>query len=366
MIAFAIETILLLVAASIAAVTAILGAVTLAMTWWSRRKRRRTARIRERVREGVFERLFEPDPDWEAWIGDLSTAEREQLRHVVEAHLRRLRGTEYDRLRTLAGELGIQADAKRDLDASRNRFRALTWLALLGEPVEVNRLEDCCTETRRHRAGAARLLFESDHPDGAAVGTELLIGDGSHPLTAFGMDTLYRLNDGGDTPLLERIPEDGGAWDGRLLVQVLTVLRYCSITEPPEQLEWVPDALDHDSPQVRAATVGVIERHGWRDPVQRRIDVAELLADPEPTVRYDVYQLLASWGTDRSAAWLREGLDAEDDREVLAVVRALSRHPRAGLPDPTGRLEPFVEWVQAEAAVDRRRERIWGVRAAWT
>lgn len=365
MIAIAIETALLLVAASIAAVTTVLGAVTLAMAWWNRRKRRRETRTRERGRDGLFERLFGPDPDWEAWIGDLSSAEREQLQHVLEAHLRRLRGSEYDRLRTLARTLGIQTEAKRDLDADRNRFRALTWLALLGESVEVSRLENCCTVTRRQRAGAARVLFESDHPDAAAVGTELLIGDGSRPLSAFGMDTLYRLNDGGETPLLERIPEDMAAWDGRLLVQVLTVLRYCSITAPPEQLVWVPEALNHDSPQVRGATVGVIERHGWRDPIQRRIAVAKLLADPEPAVRYDVYQLLASWGTERSTAWLREGLDADDDREVLAVIRALSRHPRADLPDATGRLEPFVEWVQADAAVDRRRGRVWGVRAAW-
>jgi hypothetical protein len=366
MTALATETVLLLVAAGIAVLTVGFGVITLAMAWWNRRQRRRTETIRERMQEQLFEELFKPDPDWDELIADLSPAEREQLRQVVEAHLRRLRGSEYDRLCTLARKLGIQAEAKQDIDAGRDRFRALTWLALLGEPVESSRLEDCCTDSRQHREGAARVLFESDQPDGAAVGTELLLWDGSRPLSAFGMDTLYRLNNGAQTPLLSMVPANMAAWNSQLLVQVLTVLRYCSISEPAEQLEWLLDALDHESPQVRAATVGVIERHGWREPFQSQIDISALLDDPEPAVRYDVYQLLASWGSDQSAEWLQRGFETDKDREMLAVVRALSRHPRASLPDSTGRFEPFVDWVQAEAAVDRRRERVWGVTAAWT
>lgn len=365
MIAVMFETLLLWVAASISVVTVAVGAVTVSMAWWHTRKRRRATATREGLKGSLFERLFEPDPDWAAWIDDLSDAERKQLKPLIEAHLRRLRGSEYERLQQLAQQLGIQSKAKRDIEAGRNRFRALTRLALLEEPVDIDRLDDCCTETQRHREGAARLLFESDHPDGAAVGTELLIGAGTHPLSAFGMDTLYRLNNGARTPLLSSVPEDVTAWDSRLLVQVLTVLRYCSVSEAPEELGWLVETLAHDLPQVRAATVGVIERHGWREPFQRRIDIDSLLADPEPTVRYDVYQLLASWGSETSAAWLHEQLDVAEAREMLAVVRALWRHPRASLPDSNGRVEPFVAWVQAEALIDQRRERVWGVSAAW-
>lgn len=366
MIPITTETLLLVLAGSIAGATTLLGAITISMSIWYHRERRRAKTTRERVKEQLFERLFEPDPEWEPWINDLSNAEREELLQLLEAQLRRLRGAEYERLCTLARNLGVQTEAKRDLKAGRNRFRALTWLALLGEPVKLSHLEECCTDSQRHRAGAARLLFENDHFDAAPVGTELLIGDGTRPLSAFGMDTLYRLNNGRQTPLLSAVPDEISNWDNRLLVQVLTVLRYCSILESPERLEWLLHSLDHESPQVRAATVGVIERHGWREPFQSRIDIKQLLSDPEPSVRNDVYQLLASWGTDRSAESLKEGLDATEDRELLAVVRALSIHPRARLPQSSGRLEPFVEWVQAETAIDRRHDRVWGVTAAWT
>lgn len=366
MISFSIEGLLLVVTASIALVTLVVGGLTITMTWWNYRNARRTETIRGPVQEQLFNRLFEPDPDWEAWINDLSKEECEQLHQLLEAHLRRLQGSEYDRLCTLARKLGIQTKAKRDIEAGRDRLRALTWLALLGEPVELNRLKDCCNDTERHRAGAARLLYESDHPDAATFGTELLIGDGGRPLSAFGMDTLYRLNDGDETPLLSEVPIDLTTWDDQFLVQVLTVLRYCSVSESPEELVWMLDLLYHNSAKVRGATVGVIERHGWREPFQSQIDIAELLSDPEPTVRYDIYQLLASWGSDQSAKWLQQGLDAHDDRELLAVVRALSRHPRADLPDSIGQLEPFVNWVQAETAIDSRREHAWGITAAWT
>lgn len=362
----ATEAVLLVVAASIAVVTAGLGILTLVMTWWNRRTRRRIDKTREQVQERLFGQLFESEPDWDGLIADLSPVEREQLHELVEAQLRRFRGTEYDRLCNLARKLGIPAEAKDNLETGQNRFRALTWLALLGEPVERRRLQDCCTERRRHRDGAARLLFESDQPEGPTVGTGLLLRDGSRPLSAFGMDTLYRLNNGDQTPLLAKAPSNVATWNSQLLIQVLTVLRYCSIREPVEQLDWLLELLDHDSPQIRAATVGVIERHGWRDPFQSQIDIAELLADPEPSVRYDVYHLLASWGSEQSARWLNQALESADGREMLAVVRALSRHPRASLPAATGRPEPFVEWVQAEADIGRRHDPTWGVTAAWT
>lgn len=361
----AIQALAWFVAVGLAAITGVLGAVTITMAWWKRRKHDRVSETQDRLQEMLLERLFEADPDWNAWIAELSRVERRQLQLLTDQYLRRLRGTEFERLYELAVTLGLPAKAKRDLDSRRGRFRALTWLALLREPVAPERLKHCCTRTQRNRAGAARLLYESDHADAAEVGTNLLIGDGQHPLSAFGLDTLYRLNNGTETPILARVPEEGTDWDTRLLVQVLTVLRFCSLSEPPKQLAWLVDLLDHESAQVRVATVGVIERHGWREPFQSRIDVGELLTDPVSPVRYDVYHLLASWGSEESAALLRGALEGEDDRELLAVVRALSIHPRASLPEPTGRLQPFVEWVQADETVTRRKEPKWGVGAAW-
>lgn len=361
----AIQTLAWFVAVGLAAVTGLLGAVTITMAWWKRRKHDRVSEIQNRLQEQLLERLFEADPDWNAWIAKLSRVERRELQLLTDQYLRRLRGTEFERLYELAETLALPAKAKRDLDAGRDRFRALTWLALLREPVASERLKRCCTGTRRERTGAARLLYESGHADAAEVGTNLLLGDGHQPLSAFGLDTLYRLNNGTETPILARVTEEGPELDTRLLVQVLTVLRFCSVSEPPERLALLGDLFDHESAQVRAATVGVIERHGWREPFQSRIGVDELLADPAPTVRYDVYHLLASWGSEESAALLRDALKADDDRELLAVVRAISIHPRASLPESTGRLERFVQWVKADEAVARRKDSKWGVGAAW-
>lgn len=361
----AIQTLAWFIAVGLAAITSVLAAVTITMAWWKRRIHDRVSETQDRVQEQLLERLFEADPDWNAWIAELSRVERRQLQLLTDQYLRRLRGTEFERLYELAVTLALPAKAKRNLDSRRGRFRALTWLALLREPVAPERLKHCCTRTQRNRAGAARLLYECDHVDAAEVGTNLLIGDGQHPLSAFGLDTLYRLNNGTETPILARIPEDGTDWDTQLLVQVLTVLRFCSVSEPPERLAWLVDLLGHDSTQVRGATVGVVERHGWREPFQSRIDLGELLTDPASSVRYDIYHLLASWGSEESAALLGEALEVEDDRELLAVVRAHSLHPRASMPEPTGRLEQFVEWVQADEAVARRKEPNWGIGAAW-
>lgn len=361
----AIQTLTWFVGLGLAAVTGLLGAVTITMAWWKGRKHDRVSETLDQLQEQLLERLFETDPDWNAWIAELSGVERRQLQLLTDQYLRRLRGTEFERLYELAEALGLPAQAKRDLDSGRGRFRALTWLALLQEPVTLERLKRCCTGTQRERAGAARLLFESNHADAPELGTNLLIGDGHQPLSAFGLDTLYRLNNGTETPILARVAEQGPELDTRLLVQVLMVLRFCSVSEPPERLALLGDLFDHETPQVRAATVGVIERHGWREPFQSRIDIDELLADPAPTVRYDVYHLLASWGSEESAALLRDALNAADDHELLAVMRAISIHPRASLPEPTGRLEQFVQWVKADEAVARRKEPKWGVGAAW-
>jgi hypothetical protein len=353
------------IAVGIALATLGVGAATMVVTIRHHLGSSRVESARDRVQAELFERLFATDPDWEAWIQTLSRAERRQVETLLEEYLRRLRGTEHARLRDLGTALGIPTRARRELADGGGRFRALTWLALLEEPVDPTRLEACCTDTPRHRAGAARVLYRSGHPDAAAAGTDILLGDGDRPLTAFGMDTLYRLNDGTDTPLLSRLESDADAWNQRLVVQALLVVRYCNIADPGERLGWLPEVLESESPRVRAAAVGVVERHGWRDHLQDEIDIEALLADPDPAVRRETYQLLASWGDERSAAWLREALETDTEQDMLALVRAFLVHPRTELPESIERLEPFVEWVRADESVGRRR-RVWGVSAAWS
>lgn len=356
---------LLYVAAAIGLLTLGVGVVTVATAGWYHRRDGRQAATRARLKDQLLERLFEPDPQWDGWVQGLSSGERRELRHVLERYLRQLRGTEHDRLCALARTLGIQDAAVRDLEVERKRVRALTWLALLNADVSVDRLRKYCTDTPRERAGAARILYESEAPEAGRLGTDLLVGEGDRPLSAFGLDTLYRLNDGTETPLLDLFPAAVEAWDTPVLVQVLLALRYASIDTQGDRLGWLPELVSHKSARVRATTVGVIERHGWRAPTRQRLDIEALVADADPSVRTNTYLLLVSWGDQQSAAQLRACLDRAFDQQLLEVVRALWLHPAAGLPEPTERTRPVVNWVRADGAVTGVRGRTWGVGAAW-
>ncbi len=356
---------LFLAAAAIGIVTIAVGIATMGTAVWFHYGGRRRKSARKRVQSELFERLFAADPEWNTWVGTLSRVERRQLRTLLDEYLRQLRGTEHDRLCELGQALGIPDRSRRNLSSDRKRFGALTWLALLEEPVEPDRLERYCRKEPQHRAGAARVLHRAGHPEAAELGTDLLVADGEQPLTAFGFDTLYQLNNGTETPLLESLADGFESWNERLLVQILLVLRHCNISDPGGRLEWLPALAAHDSPRVRAAAVGVLERHGWREQLERDVDIAALLDDVEGGVRQDTYLLLASWGNDRSAALLRLALDTEDETDMLALVRAFVSHPRIDPSAAPDRFEPFVEWVRADEAVGRRRH-VWGVSAAWS
>lgn len=360
------EETVLLAAAGITVVTLMVGVVTMATAWWYNWKQQRRNAVRERLREQLLSRLFDPDADWDPWVADLSNAELKWVRELLDEYLRQLRGSEHERLQELARELGIPAKARGNLDLGRNRFAALTWLALLKEDVERDRLERCCTDSPQLRAGAAQVLYRSDYPEASRIGTKLLVGDGQQPLSAFGLDTLYRLNRDLETPLLTRMMADVDEWADHVLIQTLLVLQYSRIEDPGDRIDWLLDGLDHDLPQVRAATVGVLERHGWRKPIRTHLDIDELVVDPDPMVRTNVFMMLAAWGDEASADVLKHCVDQAYDRQLLAVLRALSLHPRADLPEAKGRVGPFVEWVRADEAVTGHRNRVWGSTAAWT
>jgi hypothetical protein len=359
-----INEFLMWAATGITVVAFSVGGVTMVLSVWYQYRSRRREEIRERIQPELFERLFSAeDPEWSEWVETISKAERRQLEHLLDEYVRKLRGTERDRLRELGMALDIQNRARTNLEDDRKRFGALTWLALLEAPVDPERLEACCSESPRLRAAAARVLHEGDTPNGSRAGTELLVDGDS--LTAFGMDTLYRLNNGTGTPLLSLLEADADTWNERLLVQVLIVLRYCNIADPGGRLEWLPELLEHDSPRIRAAAVGVLERHGWRETFQSRIDIETLLGDSEATVRHDTYLLLAAWNTEQSAVWLRRALTTvEEKTDTLALVRAYRAHSRTDLSVLPPRFDPFVEWVTADEAVSRHRS-VWGVSAAW-
>lgn len=343
---------------------ALLGALILGYAGWKRYREQRMNAIRKRLRSELLERLFSSDPGWASWVQTLNRAERSALESLLDEHLRRIKGSDFERLQELAVELGVPDRAREEIGNQSKQYRALTWLALLHEPVEPDRLVEVCEGDPELRATGAKILFNSDHPDGPTRGTRLLLQDGKQPMNAMGMDTLYRLNNGTDTPLMRFLRDDHDHWDESLLVQVLLVLAHCDVTGSLDRLGWFPDLLEHDSSRVRLATIDLLRRHGWRDEIREQMDFARLTDDPDIRVREHVHVLLANWGDRDSLHWLHHAAGNADSADRLSLVEALHLHPEGSLSNMPGTFDPFVDWVRAERSVQTAR-RIWENASAW-
>lgn len=349
----------------ISGVLVLVGTLTLWLAFRTNRRDRRRAERQRVLGTVLFERLYEPDPAWEDWVAELSSRERRHLRELVTEYLRLIRGDEYERLRDLARALNMEQRAKRDLRKRRNRLRALTRLALLEADVDPELLERCAS-TPQQRAGAARVLLSSDDEDRASRATALLIGDGTRPLTGFGMDTLYRHSHGTAMAILGVGEQQAQHWDDRLLTQVLTVLRYANGRATGEQFGWIVDAFSHDSVHVRIAALGVLAQHGWRRAFRQAVDIDSLTSDPSERVRVGAYMVLAEWGDEDALEQLRRVVGGvQTDRERLGIVRARWLHPLGDeLPLPP-EYDPFEAWTAAEAKMRADRYRHWMVET-WT
>lgn len=334
----------------------VLGSATILLSVVRARRDRRRKEKRDVVREELLDRLFEPDPQWDEWVNQLSSAERRELCWVLDAYLRRFRGAERESLCTLADALGIPDNARENLASGRGQFRSLTWLAALGEPIDYSVLETHCTDTPRERAAAARLLYEtaSDVEAAGRRGTDILVGDGSEPLSVFGLDTLYRLNRGAATPLLSNALAAADTWSLRFRIQVLIVLRVCHADAPDEHFEWILPLVSHESPRLRTAATLALEQHGRRPALREEIEVDDHFADPSLSVRQATYYALTAWGDENAAQWLKWALFTEQNqRGLLTVVRALATHPRVDSLSETGAIAPYQKWVRAEREVGR-------------
>jgi len=339
----------------------LIGTVTIVLSAVRARQDQRRTQRRNRVREGLVDRLFEPEPDWEQWVAELSGAERRELRWVIDAYLRRFRGSEREKLCALAEALDLPTRARGGLRSRSRRFRSLTLLAALGEPVEDSLLRQHCTATREDRAAAARVLHESGVENADRLGTELLLAETSEPLSAFGLDTLYQLNHGSGTPLLSLAVERADQWGVRLRIQVLIVLTLCQANEPAGRFRWVLPLLDHDSPRMRTAATQVMGTHGWRGGLREEFAIDEQFTDPHLPVRQATYHALAAWGDDESASRLDEALFTEStQRGLLAVCRALRAHPGVQRLPANQFIEPYTEWVTAETHTGRYHRRTSG------
>jgi len=329
--------------------------LTLGLSVREARQRRRRNAVRESLHDELLTRLYDAgDPEWEAWVGTLGATERDVLETLLDDHLRRLKGADVESLRALGDALGIEERARADRNASDEfvRLRALTWLTLLRAPSDDADAER--PRTRRERAAVARWLYETDaDPD---RGIDALLGGADESLSAFGVDTLYRIT--------ERRPEavvaaarDRRDWPVDLITQVVLVCRYAGSGVAGTDLSWIVSLLEHEAVRVRVEAALTLATFGWRDPIADRALLERLTADESPRARAAVYTMLGAWGDPESTGVLREALAEEsNDRARLAGARALvdAGVPEVETPEPA---RPARRWTAEHRRFDERATR---------
>jgi hypothetical protein len=188
---------------------------------------RRREAAKRALMPGLLERLASEEPDWGTWLADRSPTERRELESEVDRLLRLLTGTDRDSLCVLATRLALgrrAADPFKMGDRVR-RLEALSWLALLDVPVDIDALSRRASGPDE-RAAVARICYERAILDANALGTELLLRTAA-PLSLLGLDTLYRLNEADPQALLEAGAAEREDWSPALLAQALRTIGHC-------------------------------------------------------------------------------------------------------------------------------------------
>lgn len=337
------------------------GGATLVVAARDQRRHDREEAVRPGVRGQLVERLFSPDPSWRSWVDGLSTTERRVAREEVDAAVRNLRGDDRRGVQDAGEALGLVEEARATVQRGPSsspvelfrvsHFRlleALSWLVLLERPVDDALLERAAGESPDHRAAAARVLHATDHPEAAALGTRILLGDGDESLTTFGLDTLYRLNRADPTPLLTYGARAHDDWRASLTIQVLRVVGKAMPSAGDAPLGWVFDAADHEAPEVRAAVPVALADHGWHPTVREAFPVDDLATDPDPTVRRSTGEMLAAWGDETAVSRLEAMTRTEPDgRTRLALADLLADH-RGPEWDAPASVDDVWRWVWAD------------------
>lgn len=338
-----------------------MGLLATTLAWYHHRRDRHRRRRRNELRQALFHRLDLDDPNLDDWIAGMSATDRELLADIVLSYLRQLEGSARRPYLDAAEALWLGEAAMDDLDAEEplDRVRALTTLSLLAHPIDRERLVDTANRDPRTAECAARLLYErrDEFGDARRLGTSLLVGDGSDPLSIYGLETLAALNTGGHSPLLELADEAADGWDRDLLVQVLSVIEHIDQIDPEAPIAWLEPYLTDDEPTVRAGAIRALKPQGWRESLRERIDLQALVDDPDPAVRRATYETLTYWGDASARELLTWAIVEEDDpRDQLVAIRGLLSMGAEPAIDSPGWPADAWSWIDAELAVaDRRR-----------
>ena len=331
----------------------VVATITLGLSVLRRHRDRRSERRDVRIQRAVFGKLAEPEPDWDAFVDELSRGEQRAAERILESLLRDVRGTVREQLLDAARALKLGPRAERRLRSKDvvDRQLGLTTLALLDHPIPIERISEMRTEPVTLREPAARLLYErrEEFDSASNRGTWLLLSRGKDVLTVYGVETLFRLNRRGATPLLTIGYRHAHRWQPDLTVQVLAVLSRCQVTTSTEAFGWVCESLDHDDPAVRAAAVSAFGNLGWHAELRAKLSLGTTLDDPNQRVRRAAYRVLGRWGDDQARAWLRWALVTEfDPMSRVSLCRALAEAAGTDVDGPALADNPAWEWIVAE------------------
>lgn len=348
-------------AAVLGALLVCVGATTIGLAVAQHRSTRLDATLRPGLRSALVERLAADEPGWDAWIERLSEREREIVLGLANGLLRNVRGAESAELRRLVGELGVDERRLRgDIESGdpTTQYRALEWSALLDHRHPPDYLLKHTSRPRSVRTAAARVLYETGETAALDAALRLLVGEGSEPLSLFGVDTLHRITNDRPDRLLDAARRDAGGWDPAFLVQALAVVRRCVSVVSPPSMVWVEEYVDHDSVTVRTAAILALGEYAWHPDVRERFEFERLVDDPSAAVRRATYVALGSCDGSRERELLADAARTEeDDRARLVAARLLHRGDGRtdGFGERSGELDPAaartLAWVVAKSKV---------------
>jgi len=333
--------------------------LTIGLSVYRSVKQTRRDRVESELRGELLDQLFAEDPDWEAWVSDLSSVERDVVESLLDEHLRELDGTEAETLRGLGDALEIPERAGRRLEAGDEyeRLHALTWLTLLRRPGPY--LESSFEpRTPRERASVVTLLEQTDRLADEETGIAILLDGIDAQFTVFGQDTLYRVARRDPAPLLRTASEAYQTWPEPLLGQVLAVCAQLETSVRDGELAWIVAVLETGTEATRAAAADALASFGWRASLRYRSFLERAVNDPSPRVRNAVYGMLASWGDRAALDVLQQALAEETDPSALtAGMTALARRQDHFETDPGVMLGAAWDWSLEHVEYDRLARR---------
>lgn len=328
-----------------------IGAATVGI---SVRDYRRDVRIRERrpiMTEELFSRLSDERSDWDTWVTDLSSIEQAAVRSITEQLLRELRGAEHRDLGRLALALGIDQERLRHDVKSQDLYRtlrALSWLALLDYPAVTDEAINHCTWNQATRSALARVLYENDDPRAGTIGVDLLVEEGTEPLSVFGLDTLYCIVRRNPTYLLDCASTEHETWNDPVLAQVLITLQHCRSGINPASITWVADCLTGDS-EIQTEALLLLGDYGWSSNIRDSVDITEFCLHPDPRVRQAAYTALSEWDTDGLSSFADMIAKDPDDLARLVGTRVLCSQGYAEIDNPPTQFTRTRRWVTAQS-----------------